>query len=236
MPASGLETNPATGKEDAFRHLIGTQEEKGNEMIASKAIRKAVLMGIAAAGILMAGCVAGGTAKDDRVTNTPDATKSEGGEGIGGDPSEAMAGMPNPWSEAGSATEAATGAGLASGFVVPDEVVVRRIDFDGPVFQFMDGIAEARYEAPASQVIIRKGKVDPSLGSLAGDYNDYEASWTVDLEDGVTLACSGHAKGEAILAEWTVGDDSYSVACYGLGGEDVPMTEAELTGIARAVR
>ena len=81
----------------------------------------------------------------------------------------------------------------------------------------MDGIAEARVEFPASQVVVRKG-VASKGDDISGDYNSYAHTWTEDF-DGVSVICQGNRQGDATKATWSDGTYSYSTDVRGLGGD-----------------
>ncbi len=114
---------------------------------------------------------------------------------------QAEIGMPNPWTEAGSAQEAAAGAGLES-FAAPEA-----LEGFGPVrWAFLDGVAQAEYNSVDDRLLIRKGS---GIVEISGDYTAYPEEWTFSA-DGSEVRCAGY--GEQIhRAEWTRGGDSFSL-------------------------
>lgn len=131
--------------------------------------------------------------------------------------SSSQVSIANPWSEVASAQEAAQGAGVetfGTGFEI------EYADLGKPftvTYQYMDGIAEARVEFPASQVTARKG-VASKGDDISGDYNTYAYTWTEDF-DGVSVKCQGNRQGDATKATWSDGKYSYSITTLGLGGD-----------------
>lgn len=178
------------------------------------------LAGIATATIMMAGCVAGGNTRSDVADGTA-------GNGVDDGTQE----IANPWHDANDGMAAATGAGIGSGFSVPSEVEFQGEDMGVPAFGYSDGLAEATYNGAKARLVIRKGTIDPSVGTISEDAGDYEATWTIVLDGDLPVSCLGHEDGKAILAEWTVGEDAYLLKSYGIGGKDAPMTEDEIAGI-----
>lgn len=145
-----------------------------------------------------------------------------------------MVGMPNPWSEAASAEEAAQGAGLTD-FSVPADVELTV----GPVtevsYRYMDGIAEATIMYPASQATIRKGIV-PEGEDISGDYNEYANTWTQNIK-GLEVTCSGNREGAATKTVWSVDGISYSINALGLGGdEDFGFSADDLNSLINAIQ
>ena len=131
--------------------------------------------------------------------------------------SSSQASLANPWSQAASAQEAAQGAGVGT-FGTGFET--EYADLGKPftvTYQYMDGIAEARVEFPASQVVVRKG-VASKGDDISGDYNSYAHTWTEDF-DGVPVTCQGNRQGDATKATWSDGTYSYSTDVRGLGGD-----------------
>lgn len=188
------------------------------------------LAGIAAATIMMAGCVTGGNARSDVADGTA-------GNGVDDETQEiAPSGADSPWHDANDGMAAATGAGIGSGFSVPSEVEFQGEDMGVPAFRYSDGLAEAAYNGSKARLVVHKGTIDPSVGTISEDAGDYEAAWTIVLDGDLPVSCLGHEDGKAILAEWTVGEDAYSLKSYGIGGKDAPMTEDEIAEIVTRTR
>lgn len=127
----------------------------------------------------------------------------------------ASVGMPNPWSDAASAAEAAEGAGLKS-FSVPDAGISLTIGKLGDwTFQCMDGMAQAKTTAGDVGITIRKG-VYAGDGDISGDYNNYEYEWPLTLK-GLTVNCAGHSEDAANKVLWVAHDDAYCILADGAG-------------------
>lgn len=127
----------------------------------------------------------------------------------------ANVGIPNPWSDAASAAEAAQGAGL-NGFSVPSDGVTLTVGQVGDLtFSCMDGMAQARATAGDTEITIRKA-VYAGDGDISGDYNVYEVEWLLTLE-GVSVNCAGHSQNAANKALWVVGDYAYCILAQGEG-------------------
>ena len=149
---------------------------------------------------------------------------------------EQIVGMINPWSNAATADEAATGAGVGD-FTLPDN---RTDTTAGPIFFdsyfYMDGIAEAQGSIGAASMIVRKGLVSLfEEGDISGDWTDYSYVWYTTAGD-TDVTCRGNEDGQAMLISWTDGDYCYSIMIrgqgdiydtYGLADEAV----AELVGV-----
>lgn len=128
-----------------------------------------------------------------------------------------QASLANPWSAASSAQEAAQGAGVGSFGVTAD---IEYLDLGKPfqvTYQYMDGIAEAKVDFGASEVIVRKGLASKG-DDISGDYNTYAHTWTEDI-DGISVECQGNRQGDAMKATWSNGDYRYSTITHGLGGD-----------------
>ena len=141
--------------------------------------------------------------------------------------------MANPWNKAATAEEAAKGAGL-DGFTVPAELTIGTVEAKDPAFTYMEGIAQAEYNAGAVGFMVRKGK-GVNGQEFTGDYNNYAETWVQDAY-GTQVECSGKEKGKANLATWQADGYVYALYCVGLGGENYGIPEAELAGIVAAVK
>lgn len=199
-----------------------------------KRVTRVIIAGLGITGILLAGCVAGGGAKPDDSAEKMPAAAADGAaeEGIG-EGAGAVADMADPWGDAADAEAAAKGAGLA-GFSVPDKVVVGANEVGSPSFSYMDGVAQATYEAPAWHLVIRKGADGALAADIPGDRRAHARTWDV-AEGGLTIACAGDEVGRALLAEWQGEDGPLSIESVAMGGGEVPMSDDEVVAIARAV-
>lgn len=125
-------------------------------------------------------------------------------------------GMPNPWSEAKDAAEAAKGAGL-DGFDLVEDLTLSVGEETSRTYRYMEGLAEAYLEFPASAILVRKGTVGED-GDVSGDYNTYAHTWTENFK-GLEVTCFGNREGEATKTIWSLGEMNYSISAQGLGGD-----------------
>lgn len=139
-------------------------------------------------------------------------------------------GMPNPWSQAESAQAAALGAGL-TGFTVPEYYGCFSED---PVldFRYMAGLAQATAHGDKGVLEIRKG-----LGTedVSGDYTAYPANWDI-VWKGLTIHCSGPAKGQVVLARWSAGKNVWSMRYTDANGGAVFLEEGEVTSLVNQIQ
>lgn len=150
--------------------------------------------------------------------------------------SEAAVGMANPWSSAASAEEAAKGAGLDA-FPLPTGAIA---DLGEPfeiTYSYMDGMAQARYEFPASAITVRTAKIaEGDLFDITGDYNTYANEWTETIGD-VQLACAGNRKGDSTKTYWGKDGIAHSLVAEGLGGDtDFGLNTERLTVFVEAMK
>lgn len=150
--------------------------------------------------------------------------------------SSAATEIANPWSDVASAEEAAKGAGLST-FALPEGAIA---DLGEPIeikYRCMDGMAEAIYEFPASQVTVRTGAISgDDTFDISGDYNAYANEWTENI-DNIPVACAGNRKGESTKTYWGDGGVAHSLVAEGLGGdEDFGLTVERLTVFVEAMK
>lgn len=149
--------------------------------------------------------------------------------------SSATAGMANPWSDAASAEEAAKGAGLEA-FPLPEGAIANLGEPIKIIYSYMDGMAQARYEFPASAVTVRTAKIaEGDLFDISGDYNTYSHEWTEYIGD-AAVACAGNREGDSTKTYW--GDEglAHSLVAEGLGGdEDFGLNLERLTAFVEAM-
>lgn len=157
------------------------------------------------------------------------------------EPAEGSSGVANPWSEASSAEEAAEGAGLDMFSVEGGEISLGKLEVSE--YRYMDGIAEARIEFPASEITIRKGRPDMATkennvadGDISGDYGEYKYSWTQNIK-GLEVNCFGNREGEATKTIWALEDSCWSIVAAGLGGdEDFGLSADDLNSIINGMQ
>lgn len=146
-------------------------------------------------------------------------------------------GMANPWSDVDSAEAAAEGAGFEE-FSVPEGAELSLGELAVSQYRCMEGMAEAEVEYPAVAMTIRKGYGDLEIaeGDISGDYNEYEFTWTQNI-DGLEVQCFGNREGEAAKTIWSMDDIDYSITAYGLGGdEDYGLQPDDLTILVNGIQ
>ena len=147
---------------------------------------------------------------------------------------EENTGLANPWSDVGSAEEAAKGAGIDS-FVIAEDPGLDLGQLFERTYRCMDGIAEARLEYPASALTVRKG-TKAEEGDISGDYTEYANSWTQDV-NGIEVTCFGNREGDAAKSIWTVDNMYFSIVAEGLGGDqDFGLNAERLTAMVSSIQ
>lgn len=143
--------------------------------------------------------------------------------------SSASIGIPNPWSDAASAAEAAQGAGL-NDFSVPDAGIgLSSGNLGDWTFSFMDGMAQAKNAAGDVEITIRKA-VLAGDGDISGDYNVYEVEWPLTLK-GLTVNCAGHSQDAANRVLWASSNDAYCILASGAG-----LTPDDINSLINAIQ
>ena len=147
---------------------------------------------------------------------------------------EENTGLANPWSDVGSAEEAAKGAGIDS-FVIAEDPGLDLGELFERTYRYMDGIAEARLEYPASALTVRKGTIAEE-GDISGDYTEYANTWTQDV-NGIEVTCFGNREGDATKSIWTVDNMYFSIVAEGLGGDqDFGLNAERLTAMVSSIQ
>lgn len=147
---------------------------------------------------------------------------------------EENTGLANPWSDVGSAEEAAKGAGIDS-FVIAEDPGLDLGELFERTYRCMDGIAEARLEYPASALTVRKG-TNAEEGDISGDYTEYANTWTQDV-NGIEVTCFGNREGDATKSIWTVDNMYFSIVAEGLGGDqDFGLNAERLTAMVSSIQ
>ena len=147
---------------------------------------------------------------------------------------EENTGLANPWSDVGSAAEAAKGAGIDS-FVIAEDPGLDLGELFERTYRCMDGIAEARLEYPASALTVRKGTIAEE-GDISGDYTEYANTWTQDV-NGIEVTCFGNREGDATKSIWTVDNMYFSIVAEGLGGDqDFGLNAERLTAMVNSIQ
>ena len=166
---------------------------------------------------------------DDMVFEFAGTVPDEGNE-------EAGVGMANPWSDAGTAAEAAEGAGL-DGFSIPEGTEISLGAVNAAECRYMDGLAEVIVEFPAVEMTIRKGKSDVAEdGDISGDYGEYANTWTQNIK-GLEVTCFGNREGDATKTIWQSDDTCYSITAYGMGGDtDYGLSADDLNSLINGIQ
>lgn len=147
---------------------------------------------------------------------------------------EENTGLANPWSDVGSAEEAAKGAGIDS-FVIAEDPGLDLGELFERTYRCMDGIAEARLEYPASALTVRKGTIAEE-GDISGDYTEYANTWTQDV-NGIEVTCFGNREDDATKSIWTVDNMYFSIVAEGLGGDqDFGLNAERLTAMVNSIQ
>lgn len=202
-----------------------------------------IVLAVVILAAMLAGCSSGGSAapkeepaaaeESGQKEEAPADAKAEDAEAETGNAVEET-GLANPWTDVGSAEEAAKGAGIDRFVIAEDPVIDLGENFER-TYRCMDGIAEARLEYPASALTIRKG-TNAEEGDISGDYTDYAETWTQDV-DGIEVTCFGNWEGDATKSIWNVDGVYYSIVAEGLGGDDDFGLNAErLTEMVRCIQ
>ncbi|MGI6220822.1 MAG: hypothetical protein ACOYIP_02940 [Coriobacteriales bacterium] len=146
---------------------------------------------------------------------------------------EQQAGMANPWTEASSAAEAATNAGIGTFEVADNAGLGPEFPLGEPYYQSMSGIAETQYNPEGCKVVVRKGTVTGQ--SLSGDYAEYPETWTQDV-DGTTVTCMGYETDCASNISWGTDTGYFSVVFISDGGENYGLTSEEIPALVANVK
>lgn len=188
--------------------------------ISRKWIAIVVAVAFASSLVVLAGCSSSTDSSSASSSDNASASASASESGAASEASEhESAGMPNPWSDVASAEEAAKGAGLDA-FPLPEGEIA---DLGKPIdvkYRCMEGMAEAVYEFPASQVTVRTAAIaEDDLFDISGDYGEYAEEWTENIAN-VPVACAGNRKGESTKTYWGEDGIAHSIVAQGLGGDD----------------
>ena len=138
------------------------------------------------------------------------------------------------WTEAANADEAAAGAGLDK-FGVMDKIIADDMEFTEPKFAYAEGVAQALYEQPASQVDVRKGASGHKTPLTDRDTTEFANKWTKSYED-LDVTLYGPAKGAATVFTWSDGTQDYGVTFQGLGGDELSLDSDEVAAIVKGLK
>jgi hypothetical protein len=138
------------------------------------------------------------------------------------------------WKDVATAEEAAKGAGFAT-FGVPASFQLGDLTFENPKFAYADGVAQATYETPATQVVIRKADGTHDAPMTDRELGEFANKWTTSLA-GLDVALYGAQQDAATVMRWTDGTKDFGVTFQGLGGEEMSMSAVESEGLVTAIK
>ena len=160
--------------------------------------------------LFLAGC------SSHAASSSPSASTKTGG----------MLGLANPWCEGSTLQEAAAGSGVS--FTIADPFPFA---YDNVIYRWMTGTIEVRYSSSDQEINLRKS-TSSDLDSISGDYNVYEETTTVTVnEDNVTLA--GNQK------KWNKAEWKNSVGVYSITvnpGTDNGLSLEQMESLIKAVK
>jgi len=156
--------------------------------------------------------------------------------GSGNGETEVDVNLENPWTEVGSASEAAEGAGVGY-FIVPedsDDYQGGHISFSS--FRYMEEIAEAEGGIGAAELVVRKG-LNQNTEDVSGDYTEYSKNWTVQTDDW-TVSCFGNEEGKTMKAIWCSDNFSYSIMVRGQGDlyDTYGLTDEDIQALVSVIQ
>ena len=174
-------------------------------------------------------------AASDSASASAEAAASAEAESEAAEESGEAAQTANPWSDAASAEEAAKKAGIDS-FNLPEGEIADLGEPFEVTYRYMDGMAEARFEFAASEVIARTAVIgEGETFDISGDYNTYANEWT-EYVDNIPVACAGNREGESTKTYWGDENVAHSLVAEGLGGDlDFGLTPERLEVFVQAM-
>ena len=223
----GGKPDVAYDRKDSFMKNVNTQQ-RGS--VKNLAISAALAIALAGSSFAMVGCGGSNESAQQKETTTQQETQPE--TTTEAQPTEAAA--TNSWTTVASAEEAAKAAGLTL-FGVPASLELNDISYANPVFAQAGGLAQATYESPATQLVLRKGtegKYTAALSDRAA--TEFASTWQQDV-DGIAVTLLGATQGQATVLTWKDGGADYGVTWQGLGGEEMAMNEDQVATVVRAV-
>lgn len=208
------------------------------KLIAAMAVASVLVLALAGCASSGSGSAASKSASASSASASASASASSASASASSaSASAASVGMPNPWSDAASAEEAAKGAGLDT-FSVPEGIKISLGEVPAATYSYMDGIAQAKIEFPAVEMTIRKGKASAAAeeGDISGDYTEYANTWTQNIK-GLEITCFGNREGDATKTIFQVDDTCYSINVLGLGGDtDYGLKAEDLQSLIMALQ
>lgn len=195
--------------------------------VKNLAISAALVVALAGGSFAMVGCGQSNEPAQQKETTTQQETKPE----TETQPAETEA--TTSWTTVASAEEAAKAAGLTL-FGVPATFQLNDINYANPVFAQAGGVAQATYESPATQLVLRKGASGHTAAMSDRAATEFASTWQQDV-DGISVTLLGAAQGQATVLTWTDGGSEYGVTWQGLGGDEMAMNEDQVATVVRAI-
>ena len=153
----------------------------------------------------------------------------------GGDLEKTLAQM-KAWHKAGTAEEAAKGAGFEGLTMPANDIELENGPSGTWTYKYEEGHVKASgFAGPASLTIdkaVYAGDGDPS-----GDETQYAKQWTREI-NGTEVNCYGNANDKAAKTVWVDGNYMYSIVARGQGGEfdTFGLSEADVTALVSAIK
>lgn len=138
------------------------------------------------------------------------------------------------WQDSGDSDAAAEGAGITEGFTLPETLPIGEYEWSEPNFTYMDNVVQADYDGVTVACSIRKGEGVP-IDELSADLNDYQFEWTQTV-NGIEVTCHGYEENIANFLEWETDGCSYDVWCVGVQGDNIGMSESEVTAMVESIK
>ncbi len=138
------------------------------------------------------------------------------------------------WTTAGSADEAAKGAGLDK-FGVIESLTLDGKEFKNPQFSYAGGVAQATYETDGVKFILRKGANGHSAPIADRDLTSFKNKETASI-DGTDVTEYGAAHGASTVLTWNENSSDYGVTYEAANNGDASMDAKEVDEIVRAIK
>lgn len=138
------------------------------------------------------------------------------------------------WTSAADADAAAKGAGLNK-FGVFEELTFHETTYKNPKFAYADGVAKATYDGGAHELVVTKGANGHKAPLTERNKTEFANKWTATF-DGVDVTLYGPEQGAAVVITWADGTGDYGVTYQGLGGEEITLTNEDVTAIVSAMK
>lgn len=138
------------------------------------------------------------------------------------------------WTNAGSAEEAAKGAGLDKFGVIPSLTLDGK-EFKDPKFSYAGGVAQAVYETDGVKFILRKGASGHTTPLTDRDLTSFKNKETTSI-DGTDVTEYGAAHGASTVLTWNENSYDYGVTYQAADKGDASIDAKEVDEIVRAIK